>query len=116
MDLTKKKCIPCEGYTDPLLEEEEEKYLKEISGWNINRDELHRIKKVFSLLHFKDSISFVNQIAELAEEEGHHPNIQIIFNIVNIEIFTHAIGGLSENDFILAAKIDEIFNLEYPIS
>jgi 4a-hydroxytetrahydrobiopterin dehydratase len=49
----------------------------------------------------------------LAEDEGHHPNTQIIFNVVNIEIFTHAIGGLSENDFILAAKIDEIFELEY---
>lgn len=115
MDLTKKKCVPCEGDAAKLSESEEEKYLAQISGWLIDREAIHRIKKDYSLLHFKDSISFVNQIAELAENEGHHPNILIVFNSVNIEIFTHAIGGLSENDFILAAKIDEIYNLEYSI-
>ena len=115
MDLTKKKCVPCEGYTNPLTEEEEEKFINELSSWNIDREDIHKIKKVFLLLHFKDSISFVNQIAELAEDEGHHPNISINFNVVIIEIYTHAIGGLSENDFILGAKIDDIFNSEYEV-
>ena len=116
MDLTKKKCVPCEGDAVKLTNSEEDNYLAQIPSWDIYRMETHKLKKDYSLLHFKDSISFVNQIAELAENEGHHPNISIIFNLVIIEIFTHAIGGLSENDFILAAKIDEIFNLEYNIS
>ena len=116
MDLTKKRCIPCEGYTDPLKDEEEDKYLNEVSNWIINRENEHRITKIYRLLHFRDSISFVNQIADLAEDEGHHPNITINFSIVEIEIYTHAIGGLSENDFILASKIDEIFNVEYKIN
>ena len=116
MDLTKKKCVPCEGSAAKLTNAEEHTYLNEIPSWAIYRDGVHKIKKDYSLLHFKDAISFVNQIAELAESEGHHPNISIIFNLVIIEIFTHAIGGLSENDFILAAKIDEIYNLEYHIA
>ena len=116
MDLTKKKCVPCEGFTEPLTDAEEGNYLKELSGWKIYRDGEHRIKKNYSLLHFKDAISYVNQIAELAEDEGHHPNIKINYNVVGIELFTHAIGGLSENDFILGVKIDEIFNSEYHVS
>jgi 4a-hydroxytetrahydrobiopterin dehydratase len=113
MSLTKKKCIPCEGYSDPLNNLEEDKFLSEVKNWKIIRDGEHRIIKEYSLIHFRDSISFVNQIADLSEDEGHHPNITIKFNTVIIEIYTHAIGGLSENDFILAAKIDEIFTSEY---
>ncbi|MCB9210718.1 MAG: 4a-hydroxytetrahydrobiopterin dehydratase [Ignavibacteriales bacterium] len=115
MDLSKKKCVPCEGFSEPLSMDDENKYLAQIKGWQINRDDIHKINKEYNLLHFKDSMSFVNQIADLAENEGHHPNILIIFNKVKIEIFTHAISGLSENDFILAYKIDEIFESEYKI-
>lgn len=115
MDLTKKKCVPCEGYTDPLTEPEEDEFLSKVLKWEILRSGTHKIKKEYSLIHFKDAISFVNQIAELAEDEGHHPNITILYNLVIIEIYTHAINGLSENDFILAAKIDEIFLEEYQI-
>lgn len=116
MDLTKKKCVPCEGYADPLTDEEENEYLTKVSNWLINRDNEHRIIKTYRLLHFRDSIGFINQIADLAEDEGHHPNITINFSVVEIEIYTHAIGGLSENDFILASKIDEIFENEYKIN
>lgn len=115
MNLIKKKCIPCEGLTDPLSVEDEKKYLNEIGSWNINRENIHKLLKDFNLLHFKDAISFVNEIAELAEDEGHHPNISIFYNLVKIEIYTHAINGLSENDFILAAKIEEIFESEYKV-
>ena len=115
MDLTKKKCIPCEGYTDPLTVEEEDKYLTKLERWDINRTGTHSINQDFSLLHFMDSISFVNEIAALAEDEGHHPNITILFNLVKITIYTHAINGLSENDFILAAKIDDIFEVGYSL-
>lgn len=115
MDLTKKKCVPCEGYSDPLSDSEEDRFLTEIKDWKLMREGEHRIIKNYSLIHFRDSISFVNQIADLAEDEGHHPNITIKFNTVIIEIYTHAIKGLSENDFILAAKIDEIFSSEYAL-
>ena len=115
MDLTKKKCVPCEGMTDPLTESEENKYLAETPKWQIDRNGIHKISREYTLLHFRDSIAFVNQIAELSEDEGHHPNITILFNVVIIEIFTHAIKGLSENDFILAVKIDNIFDQEFNI-
>jgi 4a-hydroxytetrahydrobiopterin dehydratase len=71
---------------------------------------VHKLIKEYKLLNFVDAIKFVNQIAEVAENEGHHPNISIRYNIVLIEIYTHAIDGLSENDFILASKIDETFS------
>ena len=109
MELNTKKCVPCEGLSDPLKNEEEDKFLDEISGWSIDRVGEHKIRKEYKLPHFRDSMVFVNEIADLSENEGHHPNITILFNVVKIEIFTHAINGLSENDFILAAKIDEIF-------
>ena len=98
-----------------MTEPEEDNFLSKISKWDLLRSGIHKIKKEYSLIHFKDAISFVNQIAELAEDEGHHPNITILYNLVIIEIYTHAINGLSENDFILAAKIDEIFIEEYQI-
>ena len=113
MDLTKKKCVPCEGLADQLTVEEENKFLEELSDWQINRDGVHCIKRDYNLIHFRDSISFVNKIADLSENEGHHPNITILYNLVIIEIYTHAINGLSENDFILAAKIDDIFDQGY---
>lgn len=115
MDLTKKKCVPCEGYTNPLTIEEEDKFLPEVKNWDIDREGTHNINRDYSLLHFMDSISFVNDIAKLAEDEGHHPNITILFNLVKITIYTHAINGLSENDFILAAKIDDIFDAGYSL-
>jgi len=107
MELIKKRCVPCEGYSDPLTNEQEEIYKNEINNWELDRKGTHRLEKDFSLLHFRDSISFVNQIADLAEDEGHHPNITILFNLVKIVIYTHAINGLSENDFILAAKMKQ---------
>lgn len=115
MSLTKKKCIPCEGYSNPLSDSEEDKFLSEVKNWKVFREGEHRIIKEYSLIHFRDSISFVNKIADLSENEGHHPNITIKFNTVIIEINTHAIKGLSENDFILAAKIDEIYVSDYEV-
>ena len=116
MELTKKKCVPCEGFTDPLTNSEEDKFMENVNEWKLNREGIHKIDRKFTLLHFKDAISFINKIADLAEDEGHHPNITILYNIVIIEIYTHAIDGLSENDFILAAKIDEIFTEEYSVN
>lgn len=119
MSLTDKKCEPCEGGIPPLNKKDIEEYTKEISEkWNIEsygeeEDRFGANKKLVRKLKFddfKDSMNFVNKLAELAESEGHHPDIKISYNKVNLSITTHAIGGLSENDFILAAKTDKLLD------
>jgi len=108
-DLVKKKCVPCEGGIPPLSDDKEEKYLKDIDRWNLIKEGIHRIEKEFLFDDFKDSMKFVNRVAKIAEKEGHHPNIHIYYDKVHLEIYTHAIKGLHLNDFILAAKIDQIY-------
>ncbi|MBI2102096.1 4a-hydroxytetrahydrobiopterin dehydratase [Candidatus Woesearchaeota archaeon] len=105
MDLTKKKCVPCEAGMPPLKEAGINEFLKEIPTWQIK--EGHLCKK-FKFRNFKEAMIFVNSVAEIAENEGHHPDFSVHYNIVEIEIWTHAINGLSENDFIVAAKIDKL--------
>ena len=105
--LTDKKCVPCEKGSSPLLPLDVEKYRKELKeGWEVFENT--KIKKEFKFKDFKQAICFVNEVANVAEFEGHHPDISIHWNKVLIELWTHAIGGLSENDFIVAAKIDTI--------
>jgi 4a-hydroxytetrahydrobiopterin dehydratase len=105
-ELIHKKCVPCEGGIPPLSDNKEEEYMKDLKGWNLIREGIHRISKKFYFDDFKGSIKFVNQIAKIAEKEGHHPDIHIYYDIVNLEIHTHEINGLHLNDFILATKID----------
>jgi 4a-hydroxytetrahydrobiopterin dehydratase len=108
MDLTHKKCKPCEGGVLPMNAGQAEQYMAEISGWQFNR-EIKEISKEFEFKDFKLALKFINQIGELAESEGHHPDIFLHdWNKVKLALSTHTIGGLSENDFILAAKIDEL--------
>ncbi len=107
MNLIKKKCVPCEGGAKPLTESEARKYLNQVSEWKLNGN------KITKRLVFKDFVTlikFVNKLAALAEKEGHHPDFTVHYNKLDIEIWTHAIDGLSENDFILAAKIDRLYN------
>ncbi|MCB1214927.1 MAG: 4a-hydroxytetrahydrobiopterin dehydratase [Deltaproteobacteria bacterium] len=105
MKLTQKKCKPCEGNVPKLKREEAKKLLKEIPTWELRGE---KIFKAYRFKNFLDSIAFVNRMADLAEDEGHHPNFAVNFKEVDVTIWTHAINGLSENDFILAAKLDEI--------
>lgn len=107
MDLLNKKCVPCEGGTKPITKEESQKYLAEVPGWAVIEDG-KKISKEFIFPDFLQAIKFIDKIAEVAEQEGHHPDLHIFYNKVQIELWTHAIGGLSENDFILAAKINNI--------
>ncbi len=111
-DLTKKKCIPCEGGVIPFDVSQIHKYQKKVDGWEIikNKD-LFLLEKSFTFKNFKDSQIFVNKVGEISEGEGHHPDIFFGWGYAKINITTHAIKGLSENDFILAAKIDQIFNV-----
>lgn len=112
MDLTRKHCVPCEGGTPPLSNDREDEMLKLIQhdneGWLLLRDGTHRIRRMFTFKNFKSAMEFVNKVADLAESEGHHPDIKIVYNKVQLDLFTHAVGGLSENDFILAAKINSL--------
>ena len=105
MDLTKKKCIPCETGTPPLEEEKVNELIRQVSGWTL-KDE-HLFKK-FKFKNFTETMKFINSVAEIAESEGHHPDFCVHYNKVEMELWTHAINGLSENDFILAAKVDSV--------
>ena len=105
MDLTSKKCVPCEAGTPPLEEDKVNELLKEIPTWNLKDGHLY---KKFKFKNFAEAMKFINSAADIAENEGHHPDFCVHYNKVEIELFTHAINGLSENDFILASKIDEI--------
>ena len=107
MNLLSKKCIPCEGGATPLTKEQAEEYLKEATGWGISFDGLKIIREV-TFKDFKEAMGFINRVAEIAESEGHHPDIFVSYNQVRLELSTHAIKGLSENDFIVAAKINEL--------
>ena len=105
-DLLKKKCIPCEGMgIKPLYRADVQKYLDKLQNWILDKD-AKKISKEFKFKDFIGAINFVERVADVAEMEGHHPDIHINYNKVLLELSTHAIGGLSENDFILAAKID----------
>ena len=102
-----KKCVACEAGTPPLDRTEAEALLKQIQGWALSEDGTY-ISRTFTFKNFADALAFANKIGAVAEDEGHHPDLEVRWGHVVIRTSTHAIGGLSENDFILAAKIDEI--------
>lgn len=105
-DLTSKKCVPCEGGVPKLTHTEAEKLLASVPEWRLTHDG-ERIRRDFKLPDFRAAVKLVNNIAALAEREQHHPDLHIEgYRKAWVEVFTHAIGGLSENDFILAAKIN----------
>ena len=107
MKLTEIKCVPCKEGTPPLSHEEIEEFQKNlIIKWEVVADT--KIFKKFTLKDFDQALEFINKVGAIAKEEDHHPNIHMYYNIVEIELWTHKIGGLSQNDFIIAAKIDEI--------
>ena len=109
-NLFKKKCVPCEGGAIPFDISEIHKYQKKVDGWSIikNNKGFFFLEKNFEFKNFKESQDFVNKVGDISEVEGHHPDISFGWGYTKINITTHAIEGLSENDFILAAKIDQI--------
>lgn len=100
-----KKCKACEGGVEPMAPEEADKHLAELEGWSRDGG---RIMKTYRFDDFKATMAFVQKLALLAEEEGHHPDLDITYGKVGLSLTTHAIGGLSENDFIIAAKADKL--------
>ena len=106
MQLSEKKCVRCEGRVKPFTRQEAQKYLKRVKNWTLTNNE---IEKEFVFKDFKQALNFINKVGDIAESEGHHPDINLhSYKKVNIILSTHAIKGLSENDFILAAKIDKL--------
>lgn len=106
--LAQKKCVPCEGGVPKLSPSEADAQLQKLSGWKVTHSG-ERIRKDWTVKNFMAGIDFFNKVAEVAEEEQHHPDLHLEgYRKLAIEIWTHAIGGLSENDFILAAKIDQL--------
>jgi len=107
MNLINRKCRPCEGGIPALKPDEINEFKKQISNdWSITDN--NKISKEFLFVSYRHTIDFVNKVADLAEEEGHHPVMHVFYGRILIELWTHAIYGLSENDFIVAAKIDMI--------
>ena len=107
MDLTNKKCKPCEGGIPPLNPQEIAEFKKQISNeWKVTDNK--KITKEYLFVNYAHTMDFVNKVAVLAEEEGHHPVMHVYYSKVLVELWTHAINGLSENDFIMAAKIDNL--------
>ncbi len=107
-ELVQKKCLPCEGGVDPVSPEEAAQQLVHLPGWELTHGG-KRIRKDWTVKHFMAGIEFFGHCAEVAEADGHHPDLHIEgYRNVSVELWTHAIGGLSENDFILAAKIDKL--------
>ena len=112
-DLANKKCVPCEGGVPSLDLSQIHKYQKKVDGWDVkpNEKKIYFLEKNFKFKNFLESQEFVNKVGTISENEGHHPDILFGWGYVKIRITTHAIAGLSENDFILAAKIDKIINV-----
>lgn len=107
-ELRSKKCVPCEGGVPKMTPSEADAQLDRLHGWSVTHQG-QRIRKDWVVKDFMAAMRFFGKVAEIAEAEGHHPDLHLVgYRNMTIEIWTHAIGGLSENDFILAAKIDEL--------
>jgi 4a-hydroxytetrahydrobiopterin dehydratase len=105
--LVSRKCVPCRGGVPTLTPAEAEEFRRETPEWTLSENAT-RLSRRFEFADFRAAMSFVNRVADLAEEQGHHPDIAIHWNRVDLVLWTHKIGGLHENDFVMAAKIDRL--------
>ncbi len=107
-DLTSKSCKPCEGGVPPMTRDEASKLLRELDGWALHET---TIDKTFEFKNYYQTMAFVNTVAWVSHREDHHPDMTVGYNKCRVEYSTHAIGGLSENDFICAAKVDALLKI-----
>ena len=107
-ELIHRNCVPCRGGVPPLQGEAVRRLLQEVSDWEAVQE--HHLVKSFRFKNFKTALDFVNQVGELSEREWHHPDLALAWGRVDVKIYTHKIDGLSDNDFILAAKIDRLYS------
>ncbi len=106
-ELADRRCVPCEGNVPPLKGGRLQELSRQVPEWRVAEE--HHVEREFKFADFRQALDFVNRIGEVAEEQGHHPDIFLTWGQVKVKTFTHAINGLSENDFILAAKIDRLY-------
>jgi len=106
-DLKNKRCVPCEGGIPPLSKEEVEKNLKQLKDWELSKDG-HKISRNFHFKNFYETMAFVNAVAWIANQEDHHPDLEVSYSDCRVHYNTHAVNGLTENDFICASKVDQL--------
>jgi 4a-hydroxytetrahydrobiopterin dehydratase len=106
-DLADKACVPCRGDVPPLRGKELEELERQLPDWEVV--EGHHLRREFRFRNFREALDFVNRVGELAEEQGHHPDVEFGWGRAAITIFTHKIDGLTESDFVLAAKVDRLY-------
>jgi 4a-hydroxytetrahydrobiopterin dehydratase len=107
VELTRKGCVPCRGDVPPLTPQQARDYLSATPNWSLG-EAGKRLSRTFTFRDFREAMGFINRVADLAEQEGHHPDLAIRWNRVEVVLWTHKINGLHENDFIMAAKIDPL--------
>lgn len=105
-DLASKTCVPCRGGVPPLKGAELDRYRSQLPSWNVINE--HHLEKTFKFPNFKTALAFTNQVGNLAEQQGHHPDILLAWGKVTVTVWTHKINGLTESDFIFAAKVDQV--------
>ena len=105
-DLASKTCVPCRGGTPPLKGEELDDLWRQVPGWEVVEE--HHLRRRFRFKNFREALDFVDRVGEIAEEQGHHPDVSFGWGYAEVTLFTHKIDGLTESDFILAAKISEL--------
>jgi 4a-hydroxytetrahydrobiopterin dehydratase len=111
MELEKEKCIPCQGGVPTLSDAEIDLYFRELQHWSVvTKDGIKRLERSFKFKDFTEALAFTNKVGEIAEKEGHHPDILTEWGKVTVSWWTHAIKGLHKNDFIMAAKIDRLLS------
>ena len=107
MALAEQKCVPCQGGIPPLPRPQAERYLAQTPGWSLDPDGT-KVRRKFNFPDFVSSLAFVNKVGDLAEEQGHHPDICMGWGYAEVVFYTHKIGGLHENDFVMAAKLNAL--------
>lgn len=105
-DLSSRECVPCRGGVPPLTPEERQPLLAQLDGWEVIDG--HHLTKQYAFKNFVDALAFVNRVGEVAEANGHHPDLYLSWGKVRVEVYTHKINGLTESDFVLAAKCDRV--------
>lgn len=103
-ELASKTCVPCKGGTPPLKGEELDEFRRQVPGWEVVEE--HHLRRRFRFENFREALRFVNRVGELAEEQGHHPDVGFGWGYAEVTVWTHKIDGLTESDFIFAAKVD----------
>jgi 4a-hydroxytetrahydrobiopterin dehydratase len=106
MSLSEKECVPCKGGVPPLTLDEQQPLLAELPEWTVVQG--HHLHRLYRFADFAQALAFTNKVGALAEQQGHHPDLHVAWGQVGVEIWTHKINGLTESDFVLAAKIDRI--------